>query len=111
MNTSKVTQCFTFSREIYPSVTSKTFAEHSQKHNYKEIKSTKILHKDFFAQKNHKEEKDFMLTLLKSALPFILSFPDKTLVKIWCLLKKKKMHTSALVLQSLLEHSMSLLSH
>lgn len=65
-----------------PAWPSKTFVEHSHKHNYKEIKWTKILHKDFFAQKNHKEEKGFMLALLKSASLFILNFPAKILVKI-----------------------------
>lgn len=93
-----------------PAWPSKTFVEHSHKHNYKEIKWTKILHKDFFAQKNHKEEKGFMLALLK-----VLYFSSWIfLLKYWLRFSvfwRKKMHTSELVLQSLLEHSMSLLSH
>lgn len=89
INTRKVTQCFTFIREINTSVKRKTFVEHSHKH-IRKASEQKFCTKTFLHKRTTKKEKGFMLALLKSALLFILNFPDKTLVKIWCLLKKEK---------------------
>ena len=95
-----------------PAWRSKTFLEHSHKHNNFIRKSSeqKFCTKTFLHKRTTKKKKASCLHSWK-----VLYFsPWIFLLKYWLRFSvfwRKKMHTSELVLQSLLEHSMSLLSH